>query len=69
MRLWDVATGKQLFIWQTLSPVRAVHFNEDNSQALFVTDASMGQTSTIHIINVAKDPTSRKFSFFWFNST
>ena len=61
LRLWDVTNGKQLYIWNTQSPVRSVHFNEGCTQALFITDATMGQISTIHIIDIAKDVSSRMY--------
>ncbi|KAI9208879.1 WD40-repeat-containing domain protein [Polychytrium aggregatum] len=51
-KMWDVYTGKCLFTWNTRTAVRAVSFAEGDKQALFVTDAVMGQPSTIHIVPI-----------------
>jgi translation initiation factor 3 subunit I len=60
--LWSVETGKELYRWETLSAVRAVAFAEGDGKALFVTDATMGQTSTIHIVPIdKKTPTKRNY--------
>ncbi len=52
MRMWSVETGRELYQWETLSAVRAVAFAEGGRKALFVTDATMGQTSTVHIVPI-----------------
>ena len=60
MIMWDVQTGKQLAKWTTKSAVRAVSFQLGSKYALFLTDATMGQISTIHIVPIAEDHTKRK---------
>lgn len=52
MRLWDVQTGKELFKWSTDSAVRAVSFAEGDQMALYIIDATMGQTSTLFIVPI-----------------
>ena len=59
MIMWDVQTGKQLAKWNTKSGVRAVSFQLGAKYALFLTDATMGQVSTIHIVPIAEDHTKR----------
>ncbi|KAJ3299515.1 Eukaryotic translation initiation factor 3 subunit I [Borealophlyctis nickersoniae] len=49
-RLWSVRTGKELFRWDTRTAVRAIAFAEGDQKALYVTDATMGQPSTIWIV-------------------
>ncbi|KAJ3055164.1 Eukaryotic translation initiation factor 3 subunit I [Rhizophlyctis rosea] len=51
-RLWDVQTGKELFKWNTNTAVRAVAFAQGDKKALYVTDAVMGQKSTIWVVPV-----------------
>ncbi|KAI9101027.1 WD40-repeat-containing domain protein [Phlyctochytrium arcticum] len=54
-RLWDVMSGKQLFQWDTRTAVRCVEFSQGNRMALYVTDATMGQQSTIWIVPIAEN--------------
>ncbi|KAJ3324234.1 Eukaryotic translation initiation factor 3 subunit I [Boothiomyces sp. JEL0866] len=60
MILWNVNGGEQLFKWDTQTAVRAVSFASGDKLALFVTDATMGQKSTIHIVEIAEDSSKRK---------
>lgn len=55
MRLWDVYSGKEIFKWSFKTSVRCVAWNEGNNQVLCITDATMGQKSTIHIFDVTSD--------------
>lgn len=61
MILWNVNGGQQLFKWETQTAVRAVAFASGDKLALFVTDATMGQKSTIHIVEIAEDSSKRNF--------
>ncbi|KAI8913093.1 WD40-repeat-containing domain protein [Powellomyces hirtus] len=54
-RLWGVESGKQLYQWNTRTPVRAVAFGQGDRIALYVTDALMGQPSTIWIVPIEDD--------------
>lgn len=54
MRLWDVYTGKQLYVWEFKAPARSVSFSHGSKLATCVTDAAMGQPSTIHVIDIVK---------------
>ncbi|KAI9342885.1 WD40-repeat-containing domain protein [Obelidium mucronatum] len=55
-KLWEVETGKCVYTWETRTAVRAVAFALGDEKALFVTDATMGQQSTIHIVPIEADP-------------
>ena len=52
LRLWSVSNGQELKKWETKSAVRCVSFAEGDKSALFVTDNTMGEKSTIHIIEL-----------------
>ncbi|KAI9001631.1 WD40-repeat-containing domain protein [Gaertneriomyces semiglobifer] len=54
-RLWDVMSGKQLYKWDTRTAVRAVAFAEGNRKALYVTDATMGQQSTLWVVPIEEE--------------
>lgn len=54
MRLWDVETGRQVQVWEFKAPARAVAFAHGGKQAVCITDAAMGQPSTIHFLDVVK---------------
>ncbi|KAJ3102716.1 Eukaryotic translation initiation factor 3 subunit I [Phlyctochytrium planicorne] len=56
MKLWEVETGRNVYTWKTKSAVRAVHYALGDEMALFVTDKTMGQQCTIHIIAIEPDP-------------
>eukprot|EP00842_Homolaphlyctis_polyrhiza_P000326 jgi/Hompol1/1294/HPOL_005550-RA len=55
--MWNVSNGKQLFQWKTekQNAVRCVAFAQGDRQALFVTDATMGEVCTINIIDIAEN--------------
>ncbi|KAJ3050112.1 Eukaryotic translation initiation factor 3 subunit I, partial [Rhizoclosmatium hyalinum] len=55
-KMWEVETGRCVFTWETRTAVRAVSFALGDEKALFVTDATMGQQSTIHIVPIESDP-------------
>lgn len=60
-RLWEATTGKQLHVFETKSAVRSVAFAFGDKEAIFVTDATMGNKSTIHFIKIAENPEERKY--------
>ena len=62
MRLWSVKDGREIYKWNTKSAVRSCKFAEGDKKILFVTDATMGQTSTIHIVPVETPQTQRVLS-------
>ena len=59
-RLWDVYTGKELFKFNTKTAVRSVMFSHGCKQAVFVTDATMGQVSTLHVVNLHLDDLAKQ---------
>lgn len=63
-RLWDIKSGKCIFVWETRSAVRSVDFGMGGRIALFTTDATMGNTSELNIVEIAEDPAQRMFLIF-----
>lgn len=59
VRLWDVQTGKTLFVFKHLAPVRGVEFAEGDRQFLTVGDKSLGQEAAIFIYDLAEDLSQR----------
>ncbi len=55
MKLWDVATGKDLFTFKSQEPCRAVSLSVGDRMAAYTTDQFMGQPSAIHLVNIADD--------------
>ena len=55
MRMWQVNGGKEFACWNTKAAVRSVSFAAGDKMACFVTDANMGQPSTIHVVSVEDD--------------
>ncbi|KAJ3071031.1 translation initiation factor eIF3 subunit [Podochytrium sp. JEL0797] len=55
-KMWEVETGRCVYTWETKTAVRCVDFALGDEKALFVTDATMGQKSTIHIVPIEADP-------------
>jgi translation initiation factor 3 subunit I len=58
-RLWEVESGKELFLWKTKTAVRAVAFALGDEKALFVSDATMGEVCVIHIVSVTTRSAAR----------
>ena len=54
VKLWDVASGKDLFTYKSQEPCRAVAFSA------YSTDQFMGQPSAIHLVNIADDLSQQK---------
>ena len=63
MRMWQVEGGKELVRWDTKSGVRSVSFAAGDKMACFVTDATMGQPSTVHVVSTDESEDIRMFYF------
>ncbi|EEB07084.1 translation initiation factor eIF3i [Schizosaccharomyces japonicus yFS275] len=61
MRLWDVKTGKCLYVWEFPTAVKRVEFNEEGNKLLAVTEERMGFTGTISVFHVPTDYSDEKF--------
>ncbi|KAG8962403.1 translation initiation factor eIF3 subunit [Tulasnella sp. 419] len=60
LRLWQVKTGKCLFIWEFPTAVKRVAFSEDDSQVVLVTEQRMGFQGAIRVMNINRqDPTNQ----------
>lgn len=60
VKLWDIASGKDLFTFSTSEPCRAVAFSLGDRMAAYSTDQFMGQPSGIHLVNIADDLSEQK---------
>ncbi|KAG5653759.1 translation initiation factor eIF3 subunit [Sphagnurus paluster] len=68
LRLWDVETGKCLFIWEFPTAVKRVAFKEDDSQVVCITEQRMGFQCAIRVFNINRDGdgTNRAPDLFFF---
>ncbi|KAJ3414594.1 Eukaryotic translation initiation factor 3 subunit I [Chytridiales sp. JEL 0842] len=55
-KMWEVETGRCVFTWHTRTAVRCVNYALGDEMAMFITDATMGQPCTIHIVPIEADP-------------
>ena len=70
MRLWDVRTGRCLFVWDFPTAVKAVAFSEDERQIVCLTEQRMGHQSAIRIFDVNREEgTERAWSSLLFLSS
>ncbi len=58
MRLWEVATGKCLFVWEFTTAAKRVAFSEDCTQVLVVTEQRMGYRGSLRVFRINRDPAS-----------
>lgn len=58
MRLWEVSTGKCLFVWEFTTAAKRVSFNSTGSQVLVVTEERMGYKGTIRVFSINQDQES-----------
>ncbi|KAI0031916.1 WD40 repeat-like protein [Vararia minispora EC-137] len=55
MRLWEVSTGKCLFVWEFPTAVKRVAFNEEDDQIVCITEQRMGYQGAIRVFDVNRD--------------
>jgi translation initiation factor 3 subunit I len=65
--MWEVETGRCVFTWETRTAVRVVAYALGDEMAMFITDATMGQPCTIHIVPIEADPEDRELLFLIFS--
>lgn len=57
MRLWDVQTGRPLFVWETHQPARACRFGTiDPHTAMYTTDSFSTSKPSIRFVRIADIP-------------
>ncbi|PWN52985.1 putative TIF34-translation initiation factor eIF3, p39 subunit [Violaceomyces palustris] len=56
MRLWEVSSGKCLFVWEFNTAAKRVAFSEDSTQVLVVTEARMGYRGAVQVFRINRDP-------------
>lgn len=55
MRLYEVATGKCLKIWEFSTAVKRVQFSSEGTQVLVVTEERMGHRGTLQVFAINRD--------------
>jgi len=55
MRLWRIATGELLYTWEFPTAIKRVHFNEDDTKILMITEKRMGYEGTLRIFGLNRD--------------
>jgi translation initiation factor 3 subunit I len=58
VKLWNVATGENIYTWVFDVPVRRVEFNSQDDKFLVVTDEVMGHKGTISIFELNRETPS-----------
>lgn len=56
MRLYEVATGKCLKVWEFATAVKRVQFSSEGTQVLAVTEERMGHKGTLQVYSINRDP-------------
>jgi translation initiation factor 3 subunit I len=60
MRLWQVSTGKCLFVWEFPTAVKSVAFGENDSKIVCITEQRMGFQCAIHVFELNRsEPTQQ----------
>lgn len=54
MRLWDVETGKCLFVWEFPTAVKRVGFSRDGQKVVCITEQRMGYQCTIRVFAISE---------------
>jgi translation initiation factor 3 subunit I len=61
MRLWNVATGACLYIWEFPTAVKRVAFSEDDDMIVCITEQRMGYQGAVRVFNINRaDGTKRE---------
>jgi translation initiation factor 3 subunit I len=55
IRLWRVATGECLKVWEMPTAIKRVQWSEDDSRFLAVTEARMGHQGTIRVFEINRN--------------
>ncbi|CAO1631529.1 unnamed protein product [Jaminaea pallidilutea] len=55
LRLWEVATGKELFQWEFPTAIKRVAWSEDSNQILAVTEARMGYRGALRTFQIQRE--------------
>ncbi|RSH87057.1 translation initiation factor eIF3 subunit [Saitozyma podzolica] len=62
MRLWDVRSGKCLYVWEFLTAVKRVAWSEDDEMLLSITEQRSGQPSVIRIFKINREDPANQSS-------
>lgn len=56
MRLYEVATGKCLKVWEFATAVKRVQFSFEGTQVLVITEERMGHRGTLQVYSINRNP-------------
>lgn len=56
MRLYEVATGKCLKVWEFATAVKRVQFSSEGTQVLAITEERMGHRGTLQVYSINRNP-------------
>jgi translation initiation factor 3 subunit I len=56
MRLYEIATGKCLKIWEFPTAVKRVQFSSEGTQVLVITEERMGHRGTLQVFSINRNP-------------
>jgi hypothetical protein len=59
MRLWEVSTGKCLFVWEFPTAVKRITFNEEDDQIVCITEQRMGYQGAIRVFDINREGDGR----------
>ncbi|KAG9316014.1 WD40-repeat-containing domain protein [Chiua virens] len=55
LRLWDVANGKCLYVWEFPTAVKRAVFSDDDERIVCITEQRMGHQGAIRVFRVKRD--------------
>jgi len=55
MKLWEVQSGKCLYTWEFPTAVKRVHFSEDDSRIVCITEQRMGYQCAVRVFELDRD--------------
>ncbi|PWN32824.1 putative TIF34-translation initiation factor eIF3, p39 subunit [Meira miltonrushii] len=58
MRLYEISTGKCLYIWEFPTAVKRVQFSSEGNQVLVITEERMGHRGSLQVFAINRDPES-----------
>lgn len=58
MRLWEVSTGKCLYVWEFPTAVKRVAFSDDDTKIVCITEARMGYSGSIRVFELDRSEPS-----------
>lgn len=60
MRLWEVSTGKCLYVWEFPTAVKRVGWSSDDSKVVCITEERMGYSSFVRVFEINRDEPAKQ---------